>query len=203
MPAWRDLEADLAQRLADASDGERAVFCAGVSERLMRTHAALPAHVQRPFTLRLRPLLDAVWAAGLGDTSAFDAVKRGLGAFYLSEYCHSNGADGPDDAREPAAAAVLDAARAYMHGCCDFALFTSGAALEATTGVPREDDPLTQDPEELRASELLRQLRDLDRIALHAADLRRARFGLAGATTDRLRRELQAALSRLDDLAQA
>ncbi|MGW7672804.1 hypothetical protein ACWGJX_37775 [Streptomyces sp. NPDC054775] len=148
-------------------------------------------------------MLDAVWRAGLGDIGAFDAVKCGLGAFYLSEYCHSSGAGGPDDAREPAAAAVLDAARAYMHGCCDFALFTSGAALEATTGAAHEEDPLTQDPEELRASELLRQLRDLDRIALHAAELRRARFGLAGSTTDRLRRELQAPLSRLDDLAEA
>ncbi|MGW3108300.1 hypothetical protein [Streptomyces sp. NPDC001100] len=91
----------------------------------------------------------------------------------------------------------------YMHGCCDFALFTSGAALEATTGGPHENDPRTQDPEELRASELLRQLRDLDRIAFHATDLRRARFGLPGATTDHLRRQLQSALSRLDDLAQA
>lgn len=77
--------------------------------------------------MSLRPLLDAVWAGALGDTSAFGAIKSGLGTFYLSEYCHS---DGPDYAQGPAAASVL-------HGCTDFALFASCESLEAADRLAR------------------------------------------------------------------
>ncbi|MGW3601030.1 hypothetical protein [Streptomyces sp. NPDC005146] len=73
------------------------------------------------------PLLDAVWAGALGDTSAFRAIKSGLGTFYLGEYCHN---DGPDYAQGPAAASVL-------HGCTDFALFASCESLEAADRLAR------------------------------------------------------------------
>ncbi|SEO46313.1 lipocalin-like domain-containing protein [Actinacidiphila rubida] len=198
--AWKALDAEVARRLAESSDGERTVFSAGVAQRLLRAHEALPLRAQRSFTLSLRPLLSAVWAGALGDTSAFGAVKSGLGTFYLSEYCHNDGTDGPDDAREPAAAAILHAARAYLHGCTDFALFTSGEALEAAPRLPGDEGGYAEDPDEFRAEELRRQLRDLDRITAYATDLRGARFGLASSRTARLRTELQDPLSRPDDL---
>lgn len=197
---WKELDAVLARRLAGSSDGERAVFCAGVAERLMRAHEALPRRDRHEFTLSLRPLLDAVWAGATGDASAFDAIKRGLAAFYLSDYCH-NRPDGPVDALEPAAAAVLNAARAYMHGCTDFAVFTSGEALEAVIRRVGEEGEFAEDPDEFRVEELRRQLRDLDRIGPHAVDLRRARFGLDGTVVARLRTALLLPLSLGDDLS--
>jgi hypothetical protein len=201
MHEWKDLDSAVAGRLGGASDGERAVFCAAVAQRLMLGHEALSAEERRPFTLGLRPLLDAVWAGALGDATAFGGIKRGLGTYYLGPYCHNEGPDGPDDADEHAAAAVLHAAEAYMHGCCDFALFVSGHAIEAATDpFPPEDGTAAGDPDEARAEELRRQLRDLDLIATEAPTLRRARFGLTPATTARLRETLRAPLSRVDDL---
>jgi hypothetical protein len=201
MHVWKDLDTTVAGRLAAASDGERSLFCAAVAERLMLAHETLPPDERRPFTLGLRPLLDAVWAGSLGDASAFDRIKRGLGTYYLGPYCHNEGPDGPDDADEHAAAAVLHAAEAYMHGCSDFALFVSGHALEAAADLlPPDEDAVVADPEEARSEELRRQLRDLDLIATEAPTLRRARFGLTPATTARLCEALRARLSRPDDL---
>jgi hypothetical protein len=201
MHVWKDLDGTVAARLGGASDGERAVFCAAVAQRLMLAHEALPAEERRQFTLGLRPLLEAVWAAALGDAAAFDVIKRGLGTYYLGPYCHNDGPDGPDDADEHAAAAVLHAAEAYMHGCCDFALFVSGHAIEAAGELlPAGDDFAADDPDESRAEELRRQLRDLDLIGTQAQTLRRARFGLTPATTVRLQEALRPLLSLRDDL---
>ncbi|MFC4033989.1 hypothetical protein ACFO3J_21265 [Streptomyces polygonati] len=197
---WKELDAAVAGRLAGASEGERAVFAAGVAQRLFQAHEALPAAEQRGFTLDLRPLLAAVWSGVLGDATAFATIKQGLGAFYLSDYCHNDGQDGPDDADEPAAAAVLHAANAYMHGCSDFAVFASGRAVEAVNELARDSEDHADDPDELLAEELRRQLRDLDLIAGHAATLRRARFGLDRATSADLRTALHLPLSRADDL---
>lgn len=201
MHVWKDLDTTVAARLAAASDGERSVFCAAAAQRLMLAHEALPADERRPFTLGLRPLLEAVWDGALGDAGAFDRIKRGLGTYYLGPYCHNEGPDGPDDADEHAAAAVLHAAEAYMHGCHDFALFVSGHAIEAATDLPPRDEDFADDPEEARAEELRRQLRDLDLIATEAPTLRRARFGLTPATTTRLTGVLRGPLSRIDDLS--
>lgn len=197
---WKELDASVAGRLATASEGERAVFAAGVAQRLLQAHEALPAREQREFTLGMRPLLDAVWAGALGDATAFGAIKRGLGAFYVSDYCHNDGENGPDDADEPAAAAVLHAANAYVHGCGDFAVFASGRAVEAVDELARDAEDFADDPDELLAEELRRQLRDLDLIAPHATELRRARFGLDLATVAALRTALQPPLSQPDDL---
>ncbi|WP_143120514.1 hypothetical protein [Actinacidiphila alni] len=201
MHVWKELDASVAARLAAASEGERAVFAAGVAERLLRAHEALPPAERRPFTVGTRPLLDAVWAGALGDTAAFTDVKRALGTHYLSDYFHNLGQDGPDDADENAAAAVIAAAETYLHGCADFAVRAGGRAVEAADAWDgAERDAYADDPEEALAEEVRRQLRDLDLIATHAPTLRRARFGLPPATVTALRAALHAPLSRTDDL---
>ena len=50
---WKDLDATVNGRLVAASEGERAVFAAGVAERLHQAHEALPAAVRREYTLGL------------------------------------------------------------------------------------------------------------------------------------------------------
>lgn len=228
MHVWKELDATVATRLAAASEGERAVFATGTAERLLRAHEALPPSVRRPFTIGLRPLLDAVWTGALGDAAAFAEVKRAVAAHYMSEHFHNSGQDGPDgpdgpdDAEELAAAAVLCAALTYLHGCDDFAVRAGGLAVEAVRAGDALPGPHgdgadgadgadaadaagdggghADDPEELLAEEVRRQLRDLDLVAGHADALRRARFGLAPAVTARLREALRGPLSRQDDL---
>lgn len=206
MHVWKELDTTVTARLAAASEGERTVFATGVAERLLRAHEALPPDGRRPFTVGLRPLLDAVWTGALGDAAAFADVKQAVGAHYLSDYFHNYGQDGPDDADEHAAAAVLCAALTYLHGCADFAVRAGGRAVEAVdTGDGYEGDEgygevYADDPEEALAEEVRRQLRDLDLIAGHADTLRRARFGLAPDDTARLREALRGPLSRPDDL---
>ncbi|WP_329133759.1 hypothetical protein OG552_16885 [Streptomyces sp. NBC_01476] len=197
---WKALHGEVTERLGAASEGERTVFAAAVAERLLRAHEQLPAAEQRAYTLGQRGLLDAVWAGALGDRAAFRTVKHGLGTYYLSEHCHNDGPDGSDDADESAAAAVLYAALCHLHGCTDFAVFASGRALEAIDEVAQDDDDFADDPDELRAEDVRRQLRDLDLIADHAAELRHARFGLAAERTAELQTALRRPLSLADDL---
>jgi hypothetical protein len=196
---WQELDAAVAVKLAAASVDERTVFAAGVAERLLQSHEALPAEDQRAFTMGLRPLLNAVWDGALGDQTAFQAIKQALGAYYLSEYCHNDGQDGPGDADEPAAAAVLYAAEAYMHGCVDFAVCVSGRAVEAVDEFLNENDGYADDPDEAIADELRRQLRDLDLISTYSGKLRNARLGLSIDTTVRLNETLRPLLSQVDD----
>ncbi|WP_327235357.1 hypothetical protein OG349_16715 [Streptomyces sp. NBC_01317] len=203
MDTWRRLSALVEERLTAASSGERGVFAAGVAERLMGWHEALPADEQAPFTVSLRPLLDSVWQGVLGDSTAFSAVKRGVAEYMLSEYCHNDGQDGPDDADESAAAAALHAAHAYLFACREFAIWTSGRAVEAVDQrlqylAEQETDELPVDPDEALVSELQRQLRDLDLIACFSNDLRYVRTGLPIDTSIRLRVELRTPLSRRD-----
>ncbi|MFF7454395.1 hypothetical protein [Kitasatospora sp. NPDC008115] len=201
MDTWQGLSALVAERLKVVSAGERRVFAAGVAERLMRRHEALPEDEQRPFTLSLRPLLDSVWEGVLGDTTAFSAVNRGVAEYMLGEYCHNDGQDGPDDADESAAAATLYAAHTYLFGCHDFAVWTSGRAVEAVdehlqhlAELEEEDDVLIGTDEAL-AAELRRQLQDLDLIAAFSKELRHSGLGLPTDTAVRLRVELRAPLS--------
>jgi hypothetical protein len=196
---WQDLSISVAERLAAASWDERGVFAAGVADRLMSWHEALPEDEQAPFTMSLRPLLDAVWEGVLGDSTAFTEVKRGVGEYLLSEYCHNDGQDGPDDADDDAAAATLYAAKAYLFGCGDFAGAVSdravGAIDQALERLADEDEEDVPDLDEALVAELRRQLRDLDLIANYSAELRHAHLGLPIETTDRLRAELRPALS--------
>jgi hypothetical protein len=200
MDTWQELSGLVEERLKAVSSGERGVFAAGIAERLMSWHEALPEDEQAPFTLSLRPLLNSVWEGVLGDSMAFSVVKRGVAEYMLSEYCHNDGQDGPDDADESAAAAALYAAHAYLFGCHDFAVWTSHRAVEAIDQhlqyiAEQEEDELIPDPDESLASELRRQLRDLDLIAHYSKDLRYSGMGLAIDTSIRLRVELRAPLS--------
>ncbi|MFF6895904.1 hypothetical protein ACFY8Z_35445 [Streptomyces microflavus] len=131
METWQDLSALVKERLEAVSSSERGVFAAGVAERLMSWHEALPEDEQADFTLSLRPLLNSVWEGALGDSTAFTAINRGVADYMLSEYCHNDGQDGPDGADESAAAATLHAAHAYLFGCTDFAVWVSDRGVEA------------------------------------------------------------------------
>lgn len=200
MDSWQELSVLVEERLKAASTSERGVFTAGVAERLMSWHEALPEDEQAPFTVGLRPLLNSVWEGVLGDTTAFSAVKRGVAEYMLSEYCHNDGQDGPDDADESAAAATLYAAHAYLFGCYDFANWTSRRAVEAVDQhleylAEQEEDELVPDSDEALASELQRQLRDLDLIANYSKELRYSNTGLPIDTSVRLRVELRTPLS--------
>ena len=132
MTTWQEWEAELAGRLAAASPDERVVFAVGVAERLMRAEEALPAHEQAEYALGLRPMLNALWEAALGNPSGFGEIKHGLGEYLLSEYCHNDGQHGPGDADEPAAAAVLHTAVAYLFGAGESVSRVSSRAVEAT-----------------------------------------------------------------------
>ncbi|MGW5847760.1 hypothetical protein ACWFQ8_07300 [Streptomyces sp. NPDC055254] len=128
---WQELSASVEERLTAMSSSERGVFAAGTAERLMSWHEALPEEDRAPFTMGLRPLLNSVWEACLGDSTAFTAVKRGVAEYMLSEYCHNDGQDGPEDADDNAAAATLHAAHAYLFECCDFAVWASRRSVDA------------------------------------------------------------------------
>jgi hypothetical protein len=200
MDTWQELSALVEERLKSVPSGERRVFAAGVAERLMSRHEALPEDERAPFTLSLRPLLNSVWEGLLGDPAAFSEVNRGVAEYMLSEYCHNDGQDGPDDADESAAAATLHAAHAYLFGCQDFAIWAGGRAVEAVDQhlqylAETEEDELPVDMDEMTAAELKRQLRDLDLIANFSEELRYSGAGLPLDTSARLRVELRAPLS--------
>jgi hypothetical protein len=133
-----------------------------------------------------------------GDQTEFSAIKLGLGEFYLSAYCHNDGQDGPADADESAAAAVLYAAEFAMHGCLEFAVSAGLRGEEAADQAGWDsDEELDEDADEdeLVYAELRRQLADLDLIAKYADDLRYVRLGRDIDTISRLRRDLKAQFS--------
>ncbi|MFF6914311.1 hypothetical protein [Streptomyces sp. NPDC012466] len=201
MDTWQEVSESVEKRLAVASSGERMVFAAGIAERLMSWHEAMPAEERAPFTMSLRPLLNSVWEGVLGDTTAFTAVKCGVAEYMLSDYCHNDGQDGPDDADEHAAAATLYAAHAYLFGCNDFAVWSSRRAVEAIDHhleyLAEQNEDLAE-PDEALLAELQRQLRDLDLIANYSKDLRYSGTGLPIDTSIRLRVELRIPLSSRD-----
>jgi hypothetical protein len=202
METWQDLSALVKERLEAVSPSERGVFAAGVAERLMSWHEALPQDEQADFTLSLRPLLNSVWEGALGDSTAFTAINRRVADYMLSEYCHNDGQDGPDDADESAAAAILHAAHAYLFGCTDFAAWVSDRGVEAVDQhlqyLAEQEEEDLPDPDEALIAELQRQLRDLDLIAERAKELRHAKFGLPIDTSVRLGVELRTPLSSRD-----
>ncbi|WP_314253519.1 hypothetical protein [Streptomyces sp. DSM 40907] len=198
MDTWQDLTGWVKDRLEAASPSERGVFAAGVAERLMRWHEALPEGEGAAFTLGLRPLLNSVWEGVLGDPAVYAAVNRGLAEYMLSDYCHNDRLVGPDDAYEPAAAATLNAAYAYLFGCTDFALWASRRAIDDQhlEYLAEQEEGDLFDTDKALIDELKRQLRDLDLIAARSAELRHSRFGLPIRTSARLSEELRDPLSR-------
>lgn len=61
----------------------------------------------------------------------FKPIAVALGEFYISEYCHNDGQDGPDDADDDPAAAILFAAECYLHAEPAFAVHVAGRAIDA------------------------------------------------------------------------
>ncbi|MEU9087350.1 hypothetical protein [Streptomyces sp. NPDC048357] len=202
LDTWQELSASVEEHLAAMSSGERGVFAAGAAERLMSWHEALPEEDRAPFTMSLRPLLNSVWEGSLGDSTAFTAVKRGVAEYMLSEYCHNDGQDGPEDADENAAATTLYAAHAYLFECHDFAVWASRRAVDAVDEhlehLAEQEDEELPDLDEATIAELQRQVRDLDLIANYSKDLQLATLGLPVDTAIRLRAELRTPLSRRD-----
>lgn len=198
MTMWQELSTQVHERLRAMNDGQRGVFACAVAERLMRRHVALPEEDQQAFTLALRPLLDATWDKACGDQTKFTEIKQSLSEFYLSEHCHNDGQDGPDDADESAAAAVIYAAEFAMHGCLEFAAWAGLRGEEAADNAGWDcDEELDEDTDEdeLVHIELRRQLEDLDLIEQHAQELRYARNGRDIGTVGRLQAELRDVLS--------
>ena len=54
-----------------------------------------------------------------------------MGHYYLSDYCHNDGQDGPDDADDKPAAAILYAALCYLHMRPTFAASVATRAIDA------------------------------------------------------------------------
>jgi hypothetical protein len=198
MAEWQDAQAGLDARLRSTDRTERMVFVASVAERWMADHEARPADEQQPFTVGLRPLLDDVWRAACGDQTAFRGISDALGRFYLSEYSHNDGQDGPDDADDDAAAAVLYAAEHYMHGFADFAVVVSSRGVEAASfrvQMLADDGAGDEDEDNLAMlRELELQERELDLIARHGDDLRYSYLGLSVGLIARINDELRSRL---------
>jgi hypothetical protein len=185
MSDWRERTAQVSKRLAGTPPEQRALFAVGVAERLWQAHKAGPAH---DFTVRLRPLLDDLWAAACGDQTSARGITQRLGQFYASEL-------DDEDADEDAAAAVLHAAECYVHGTVEYAVWVSDraafAADETVQAGYHGDWAPTGESAGAIQRELDRQWRDLDLIAGYAEDVRYARSGLPDAFTRRLLEELR------------
>lgn len=182
MRDWQVLGDQVRARIQGVDGGTAVAFAAITAERLMRLDEQ-----RQPFTESLRPLLDLVWRAAAGDQAAFKPIAVTLGEFYISEYCHNDGQDGPDDADDDPAAAILYAAECYFHGMGLFAVLVASRAIDAANyraehasesyaGDGHLDFEATA--EIAMAAEARQQLSDLDALMPYAAQLSRARLGL-------------------------
>jgi hypothetical protein len=180
---WQALRDQVGSRIEAADIGIAVAFAAVTAERVVRLDPR-----KRPFTWTLRPLLDHVWLAAAGDRDAYKPVAVALGEHYISEYCHNDGQDGPDDADDDPAAAVLYAAECYFHFMPRFAVLVAGRAMDAADDRAQleadEDDDA--EAEAAMTAEARQQLADLDALTPHAVPLARARFGLPAADHERL-----------------
>ncbi|MEV0330350.1 hypothetical protein AB0H63_28415 [Micromonospora echinospora] len=178
MTDWQTLSEQVRSRVLAGNAGTAVAFAAMTAERLMRLD---PQGL--PFTQSLRPLLDLVWRAAAGDQTAFKPIAVALGEFYISEYCHNDGQEGPDDADDDPAAAILFAAECYLHAEPRFAAYVAGRAID---DVERRMDLASEDytgdeaidADAAMAAEARQQRADLDALARYATNLSRARFGL-------------------------
>jgi len=191
---WQVLGGQVTSRIAAVDEGTAVAFAAVTAERLMRLDPQ-----RRPFTASLRPLLDLVWRAAAGDRAAYKPIAVALGQFYIGEYCHNDGQDGPDDADDDPAAAILYAAECCLHGMRDLAALVASRAIDAAdyrTALSSEssggdDVDLEAESEAAMATEARQQLSDLDALAPYAAQLSRARAGLPSPEHERLRAQLR------------
>ena len=148
-----------------------------------------------PFTQSLRPLLDLLWRAAAGDQTTFKPIAAALDEFYASEYWHDDGQNGPNDADDDPAAAVLYAAECYVQGQPDFAASVAGRGIDAADYRVRlmsdsytgeEDVDFEAEADAAMVAEARRQLDDLDALAPYATQLSHARSGLSTDEQERL-----------------
>jgi len=181
----------LSERIADTDPAQLGLFVAGIAERLMDLHEALPDEEQIPSILEQRPLLAAVWSAACGEPTAHVAVCHALARVYLSDFLTPP----PDAGRrfDHAGRAVYYSAQLYLHLLPQFAIWVSNAAIEfagwsASIG---EAEPVAA-----TAQERQRQHGDLDLIAEYVPVLRELRAGDSPGATRRLVAELKPRLIR-------
>lgn len=190
MSEWQRLRAEVTSQLSRANAGSAAAFAVITAERLMRLD-----HQRRPFTQGLRPLLDLIWRAAAGDSTAFKPIAVALGHFYLSDYCHNDGQDGPDDADDDPAAAILYAALCYLHMRPTFAASVATRAIDAVdhrAQLANGSSSCFASSEEAMVAEASQQLATLVALAPLARQLGQARMGLPDPERERLLAQLQA-----------
>jgi hypothetical protein len=124
----------------------RTAFTAGVAQRLLGAHLALPHTAHDPELLAWRPTLDAVWRGLAGDDTGADEVLRALARFYVRRQGSSQGAlqgellDAASSVESAAAVtATYYAAQCYLHGCADFALWAARGATQLAWDLAFED----------------------------------------------------------------
>jgi hypothetical protein len=193
---WQAPGDEVLARLSGADPGVAAAFSAITAERLMRLDPQ-----RLPFTQSLRPLLDLVWRAITGDSTAFKPIAVALSEFYISEYWHNDGQDGPSDADDDPAAAILYAAECYMHRQPVFATSVANRAIDAADYrvelaseryVEDEDVDFEVEADDAMILEAQQQLADLSALDPLAEQLNRAYFGLPSAERERLEAQLRA-----------
>jgi len=187
------------QMLEEMRGGQRTAFAAGVAERLLGAHEALPVERQKPYTLGWRPLLEAIWRSLAGDDQAFYEISAALAHFYLSPQHHNEGQDGPDDADDDAVAATYYAAECFLHGCTDFAIWAARRGTDAAFYLAEEDEGWrARRPSDVsefgwglahptHQAELARQLEDLHLLADRGEVLRDPLASAQPARADLLR----------------
>jgi len=177
--------ADEQRRRKHALEGfsreQRTAFAAAAAEALMRSRQATRPAGDRVLTWR--PVLDAVWRGLGGDSNSFKKIADALADFYRGPYFHDEGADGPAEADDNAAASVYYAAECFIHGCVEFALWAAERAIdEVSEAIQRDENPASElrmigpadavrwelDPR--MQEELHRQSARLDHLAKHKAD---------------------------------
>jgi hypothetical protein len=185
---WEGLSDEVGSRIRAAGSGTAVAFAVITAERLMRLDP-----LRRPFTESLRPLLDLLWRAAAGDRTAYKPIAVALGGYYISEYCHNDGQDGPDDADDDPAAAILYTALCYLHFRPGFAVTVARRAVSAADyrATLADDDEDEADSAAAMTTEARRQLADLDALAPLATRLSHARSGLPVGEHERLLAELR------------
>jgi hypothetical protein len=184
------LRAEVTSQLSNANAGTVVAFAAITAERLMRLDPQ-----RRPFTQSLRPLLDLIWRAAAGDSTAFKPIAVALGHYYFSDYCHNDGPNGPDDADDDPAAAILYAALYYLHMRPTFAASVATRAIDAADHRAQLTNDSSSDfanSEEAMVAEASQQLATLAALAPLAQQLGQARMALPDPERERLLAQLQA-----------
>ena len=167
IPDWSDVQKAIRVRLAKLVPDGRKAFAVACAEQLMAAHEHVSPEEQRPFTLRWRPVLDAIWRALAGETEHARTVVQALRAFHEGEYDHALGQDGPDDADHDPAAASIYAGECYRAGDVDNAFWASGRVVDSA--FRSAGDALNLDPDDFEWDPNAEPPMPLVREAMHPA----------------------------------